>query len=265
MDQTSIEKALQNIAIQKIDYFKQIGSTNDAANQWLSSGGQGIYLCVADEQLKGRGRDGRKWQSPPNSALAFSLAFSKDHLPQIKPPLITGLTSVAISKTLENIFKLEPKIKWPNDILVDRKKIGGILTEANWQGDEFQSLIVGIGINVASSSIAEEAHFRFPATYIETETKISMKRVELLASFVNSILQHFEQFSEQQLLAAWEERMAFIGETIEIQLSEGKAFSGKLVGIDSSARLRLQDEDGKEARFAAGEIRQQAFVDRLDN
>ena len=149
MDLSEIESQFVGLKFDKIEYFKQISSTNDAANQWLDSGAKGRYLALADEQLTGRGRDGRKWETPPQSALAFSLAFAHDQIPLEDFALVNGYVSVAICKTIEKHFMLEPKIKWPNDILLNGKKFAGILTEAKWQANRLQHLIIGIGINVA--------------------------------------------------------------------------------------------------------------------
>lgn len=255
MNQNLIEHQFQDLAIDNIEYFEQISSTNDAASLWLNMGGQGRYLAVADEQLQGRGRDGRKWQTPPNSALAFTLAFAQDAIPIEDFALVNGYVSVAICRTIENNFQLKPKIKWPNDILLDGKKVSGILSEAHWQSNKLQSLIIGVGINVASSSISGSSQFQFPATFLDEHSANAIDRTELLHDIVRSIYREFSQQNKTDLLNAWESRLAFKNEKVELHGAKQHYLLATLIGLDLNGRIKLLDESGQAVNFAAGEIR----------
>jgi len=264
MDQDQIHKQFRGLGIAKIEYFKQISSTNDAAEKWLISGSTGRYLAFADEQTAGRGRDGRKWESPPYSALAFSLAFSKGHIPIEEFALVNGYVSVAICKALESQFNLEPKIKWPNDILLNGKKLAGILTEAKWQANQLQHLIMGIGINVASSSIAASNQFRYPATYLNDWLGKPLNRNKLLRNIVESIFDELNLHNKPKLIEDWESRLAFMKQKVVFQGSQGNRVFAKLIGLDKNGQIRLQDESGKDIKFTAGEIRMRP-TDEPDN
>ena len=265
MDQKLIENQLFGLGIDKIEYFKQITSTNDAASQWLNSGAQGRYFAVADEQIMGRGRDGRKWETPPNSALAFSLAFSREHMPIENFALVNGYVSVAICKTLEKHFNLEVKIKWPNDILLNGQKLSGILTEAKWQANQLQHLIIGIGINVASSSIEQSSQFQYPATYLNAWLAKPLPRSDLIGKFVASIFKGFEQENNRNLLKQWESRLAYRNEKVELLRANKNKMIAILIGLDSNGRIRLRDENGQEIKFSAGEIRMRPIEGHENN
>lgn len=255
MNQDILEGKIGELGLAHFDYFEQISSTNDAAHQWLKAGNKGLYLAVADEQLKGRGRDGRAWQTPAKSALAFSLAISQEKIQIQQPALITGLAAIAICKVLERHFGLAPTIKWPNDILIEGKKVGGILTEASWDGDQLKSLIIGIGINVAQSSIAEASQFLFPASYLEAWLEKAVDRAELLTLIVAALLEDFDQLEGEALINEWEARLAYRNEIVDIVSGDVPQGKGKLLGLDQEGRAILEEAQGQISQFAAGEIR----------
>src|SRR5690606_3785950 len=144
-----LEQALQGFSIGPWRYFDRLGSTNDEAARWADRGAPHLALVLADEQYAGRGRLGRQWFTPPGAALALSLVLRprpENRLASEQIPFYTALGALALSQALRRQLGLSPAIKWPNDVLLVGRKTAGILAEAQWQGDQVQAVILGIGV-----------------------------------------------------------------------------------------------------------------------
>ena len=168
MNEHSLKKTLSKLNIGGLRYFDSIGSTNDEALAWAAAGARDLSIVIADEQTQGRGRLDRKWFTPKGSALAFSLilrptATLRPHLSRT-----VGLAALSIAETCSRLG-LAPRIKWPNDILLNGKKTAGILIENVWSGDDVDSLVIGMGINVHKASVPPAELLQFPATSLEDE------------------------------------------------------------------------------------------------
>ena len=131
-----------SLSLGEVRYFESIGSTNDEALAWAAKGAPDLSLVIADEQTAGRGRLNRTWFTPKGTALAMSLILR----PASGTPLsrTVGLAALSIADSLLK-RGLTPRIKWPNDVLLNGKKIAGILVETVWAGTEVESLVIGIG------------------------------------------------------------------------------------------------------------------------
>ena len=152
MQLAALEECLDGLPLGPLRYLEQAGSTNDEAVNWADAGAPDLALVIADEQTAGRGRHGRRWFTPPGSALAFSLVL-RDNLwtgtlessPQAFQMVLSRLTAlgaIAVSQALRQSLGLESQIKWPNDILLDRRKVSGVLTEAQWLGNQPIAIIL---------------------------------------------------------------------------------------------------------------------------
>jgi BirA family biotin operon repressor/biotin-[acetyl-CoA-carboxylase] ligase len=251
VNQAEFDAAISGLPLSKAAFYPTIGSTNDVVAVWAKAGIGPTALAAADEQTSGRGRAGRHWLTPAGSALAFSLLLGNQG-DQLEPGKIAGLGAVAVSEALESLG-LQPEIKWPNDILVNRKKICGILPEAHWAGDKLQALILGIGINVARSSIPADAVFAFPASSVEEELGREVEPARLMRSVLESLLRWKPRIDERDFLAAWEYRLAFKGELVRLELPDGGAEDATVVGLNADGALRLQNDEGTRS-FQMGEI-----------
>src|SRR5258706_10873270 len=131
--------------IGEIRYFESICSTNDEAIAWAAIGAPDLSFVIADEQTAGRGRLNRKWFTPKETALAFSLI-----LYPASNSLLSWTVGLAALSIADSLLKhgLTPRIKWPNDILLNGKKVAGILIETVWSGTEIDSLVIGMAMNV---------------------------------------------------------------------------------------------------------------------
>ena len=156
MDSFSLEKSLAGLRLGPLHYYHQIGSTNDEAARWAADGAPDLSLFVADEQTDGRGRLGRRWFTPAGSALALSLILRDQGQGSALPRHITRLTALgalAVCDALSDLYALQAEIKWPNDVLLSRRKIAGVLAEAHWQGEQLVAVILGIGVNVRQAAL----------------------------------------------------------------------------------------------------------------
>jgi BirA family biotin operon repressor/biotin-[acetyl-CoA-carboxylase] ligase len=212
-------------------HFRLVDSTNERARALAAAGAPHGTLVTADAQTSGRGRQGRVWSAPPGQALLCSLVVRE---PPRLLPLATGAAVAAIAGS-------EARIKWPNDVLVDGRKVAGILVEARPQG---RWAVVGIGVNVAVSVAELPAELRDRAGTLSYEPRA-------LEGWLDRLLEALSRWieaSEEEVLAYVRERDALFGRPVH--WSGG---SGTGAGIDGDGRLVVAAEGGQVA-LEAGEV-----------
>lgn len=253
MNESSLKKQLAKINLGGLRYFDSVGSTNDEALAWAASGAKDFSLVVADEQTQGRGRLDRKWFTPKGSAIAMSLIL-RPNAP-MRPHLsrTVGLAALSLADACLKLG-LSPKIKWPNDILLDGKKTAGILVETVWCGDEADLLVIGMGINVGTESVPPKESLKFPATSVEDMLGKALKREEFISLVLSAVQDRREQIGANGFIKAWEEQLAFRGEAVQIQPGSGETIHGVLDGLESDGSLRLRDEHDKSVVVRFGDV-----------
>jgi len=234
-------------------WFETIGSTNDAALAWVSQGAPDFSLVLADEQTSGRGRMERRWFTPPHSALAMSLILRPTLEERALPSRMTGLLALSLTDSLLELG-LAPQIKWPNDVLLNGKKVAGILVEATWTGERLDAFVLGLGVNVLQTSIPPAEQLLFPATSLETELGRRIDRTELLRSILTGVLKWRPQLGMDSFLRAWDENLAFRGQQVQVEERSGQSIVGELLGLESDGSLRLRNQYGKSVTVQFGEI-----------
>ena len=177
--ESQYQSQLSSLSLGSFRYYDTLGSTNDEALTWASKGAPDLSLIVADEQTSGRGRMDRKWFTPPNSAMAMSLVLRPTPTERAHPSRTTGLLALSLTESLLELG-LNPRIKWPNDVLLADRKVAGILVESSWTGEKLDALVLGMGVNVLKASVPPADQLLFPATSIETELGYPIHRAELL-------------------------------------------------------------------------------------
>ncbi len=217
-------------------YCEEIDSTNSflMKNEEFKENGT---VLTSEFQTHGRGRLERTWISNKGQNLLFSILLNKDINPQNINIYNLG-ASLAIGETLENLYQIKPEMKWPNDVLVGRKKIAGVLCESVMQGSKIKKLIIGIGINVNQVNFAGEYFIR--PTSIRAEIRKKVNRERLLSEFLNIFEETIELLKEEpaKALDAWREKCKLIGEKIWIR--EGKQeWFGIFKDINSKGYLLL--------------------------
>jgi BirA family transcriptional regulator, biotin operon repressor / biotin---[acetyl-CoA-carboxylase] ligase len=274
MDQTRLLKSLSDLPLGAIKYFDRLGSTNDEASAWAAQGAPDLALVIAEEQTAGRGRQGRSWVTVPGASLALSLVIYPSEKSLYILPRLTALGALAVKDTLEKYYGVHAQIKWPNDVLVQRRKLAGVLAEAQWMGDQIGALILGIGINIAAASVStalrNDDSVRFPATYIESILERPVDRLELLHNVVAELLRWRPRLASPEFLQAWEASLAFRGEHVQVITGQsvGKdglpagleghpptVVDGMILGLAPDGSLKLRIQSGEVIAVRAGEVR----------
>ena len=259
-----LQEALSDLPLGEVRYYEQIGSTNTAALQWANAGAPDLSLVVADEQTAGRGRLDRVWVTPPGAALAFSLLMQLQgqsappvQLPEKVMPFITALGAVAVSAALRQEYDLIAEIKWPNDVLLARRKISGVLVETQWQGEKPTSTVLGIGINVATKSIPQDIDLLYPATSVESVLGRPVDRWHLLHAVIEELLIWRSQLSSTEFLQTWENQLAFMGEWVRVSSHDNVCTSfqeGIVLGLSPQGTLKLRTRSGQIATIHSGDL-----------
>lgn len=238
----------------EVIFWEETGSTNVEAKRLADQGSVHGTLVVADSQIGGKGRRGRSWHSPKGSAIAMSLILKPELEPE-KASMLTLIQAMAVTKALEDICGISPQIKWPNDILVNEKKVCGILTEMNLDKAKISSIIIGCGINVNQDDFPEE--IAEIATSLKIETGQSQCRAKLIAHICKVFEEYFEEFMVVKDLSgivdAYNERLISRGRTVKV-LDPKEEFTGEALGINALGELLVKRADGATVNVYAGEV-----------
>jgi BirA family transcriptional regulator, biotin operon repressor / biotin---[acetyl-CoA-carboxylase] ligase len=244
---------LSGLPLGEVRYFESLGSTNDFALAWASENPPDFSLVLADEQTSGRGRMGRKWFTPPGAGLALSVILQVNAFEREKIALFSGLGALALVDALRN-YGIAAEVKWPNDVLINRKKVAGILVEVNWLGADVEALVLGIGVNVTPEAIPPDVELNFPATCVQAETAVPLERFGLLRALLQSLVDWRSRLGSDAFLQAWQSSLAFDGETVQVAGPETESVVGVVDGLETDGSLRLVVNDERRLiRF--GEIR----------
>ncbi len=254
MNQSELRKILSKLPLGEIRYFDSIGSTNNEALARGMGGAPDLSLVIADEQTAGRGRLDRKWFTPKGTALAFSMILRPTRAEKPHLTRIVGLAALAITDSLR-IYGLVSQVKWPNDILLDRRKVAGILVESVWSGEEVDCLVIGIGINVLKSSVPAPEFLSFPATSLEQFLGPDVERAKILQDILAGIIALRPHVGSDSFIVSWEKALAFRGEQVEVHQGDGSILTGELLGLGPEGSLRLRADTGKFITVQFGDVR----------
>jgi BirA family biotin operon repressor/biotin-[acetyl-CoA-carboxylase] ligase len=238
---------------EQFHFFPTIGSTNDQALELARQGAPHGTLVVADEQTAGRGRAGRHWVTPPNSALALSLVLRPVGLPTEAVGGMTVIGALAVAEALEGIG-VEAQIKWPNDVLLSGRKVAGVLVEGSWMGNEIEYAVLGIGVNMRPEAVPPAAEVDYPATCVEDTVGKHVERTALLLSIVEGVGRWYPHLGRSALSEAWNSRLAFQGQEVLVVGGTEQEIVGRVLGLSTDGRLRLASAAGEILEISAGDV-----------
>lgn len=238
-------------------YFDETGSTNIDAKRYAEDGAIHGTVVVADMQTSGRGRRGRAWQSPSGSAIYMTIILKPDFLPD-KASMLTLVMALSVAGAITETTGLEAGIKWPNDIVVNKKKVCGILTEMNVEHDYIQYVVIGVGINVNN---AESGEFNEEIRQTATSLKIEMGGAVNRAALIERILVHFERnydtfvrtLDMSGLMETYDEHLLNLNTEVKVLDPKGE-YMGIARGINETGELLVEKEDGTVVEVYAGEV-----------
>jgi len=236
----------------KIAYFNIIGSTNAEAVEWGRKGAPHGSLIVADSQCAGRGRLGRHWDSPAGKGLYFSLLL-RPELPAAQAPLTTLAVGLGLAATLRGLDVAPLVLKWPNDLMVAKKKLGGMLTEMFHSGSKVDFLVVGVGLNVSQEAKDFSPEVVPLATSLKLIRNQPWDRADLLTRLVPAIFGEVNRLSREgpsSVVSRWEKESGMVG--LEVSFEEsGQRHRGKVLGLDPDGKLRVAKSDGSISELLA--------------
>lgn len=235
--------------------LEETDSTNDEAVRQLAAGRAAPFAVIARRQLRGRGRFGRVWHSDANGNLYVSVAFR----PQVAPAQMSTFTlwmGVNLCELLVNFTGLTPGLKWPNDILFDGRKAGGILTEARVDADQIRDLVFGLGLNVNNPASGWPGDLARRAVSLAEVAGAPLDFNRLAAAVIGRTLLAYAKFGDgsykKTFADLWNRFDLLRGKPITL-IEAGRRHHGTVTGLDDEGALLLRDARGRSHRFRAGE------------
>ena len=235
----------------KIYSYETTDSTMDVAHRLAQSGSREGTVIFSEGQSKGRGRMGREWLSPKGKGIYLSLILRPDVSPA-DAPKITLMSAVAVANTIRKATHLGALIKWPNDILINNRKVCGILTEMSAEINTVKYIVLGIGINVNTA----KADLPKEATSLKAEVGESVARVELTQELLRELEHQYSIFKEKgfkTIIEKWRGLSHTLGEEVKI-VCQNKKIEGMAVDLDMSGALVVRLDSGFTEHIMAGDV-----------
>ncbi len=230
-------------------YFLSLPSTMEVARKKAQSGAKDGTVIVASEQKAGRGRFARQWLSPPGS-ISLSVILRPDFA---SLTFMIMLSAVAVAKTIEEVTSLQTQLKWPNDVLINGKKVCGILTESTLKGNRVDYVIIGIGINV-NMRMAAYPEIAEIATSLSDEMGYDLLILNLLRKLLAELDDLYSLLPNgEPIFSEWRQRMTMLDK--RVQVISGTACSEGIAGdVERDGSLLLKLDDGSAQHILAGDI-----------
>lgn len=237
-----------------LSYLKETDSTNNDAKRCMEEGGVHGTLIVAERQTAGRGRRGKLWESPEGTAIYMTIGMKPEFAPD-KASMLTLVMALSVAQAIEEQSGLEAGIKWPNDVVVNKRKVCGILTEMILEAEYIRCVVTGVGINVNQPSMPEEIAQTATSLFIEKGGKLSR------AALIESVMRHFENNYDcfigsldlSELKEAYEARLANKDKLVRVLDPKGE-YEGIARGIRCTGELIVELPDGIVREVYAGEV-----------
>ena len=232
----------------KFYYFKTLDSTNNKAKEFTKKGFYNLVI-IADKQTKGRGRFKRRWSSDLGG-LYMTIGLKVKDINKVK--YLTFITAISVAKTIKKISKLSPKVKWPNDVLVNDKKICGILTETV-SGKENYAL-VGVGLNTNQKKLSNNFIHKATSLSLETNKKFNIKKIsKIMIKEFNNLYKYYNIKNYKKIIEVWKANSHTLGKEIKAKTVSG-TYVGKAINIDDNCNLILKLKNGKIKKIMEGDV-----------
>ncbi len=234
-------------------YYEVIDSTNTQAKRLALQGAE-CFLVLAETQTGGRGRRGRCWESPEGTSISMSLLLRPDILTD-RASMLTLVMGLSVVEALQQELGVHTAIKWPNDVVLNKKKLVGILTEMGLKGMAIDYIVIGVGINVSVVDFPKELEDK--ATSLQLECGYTVEREQLITAVLRCFDKNYQEFLKTQdltgLRTRYESVMANQNQMVKV-LELGHEYEGKAIGINNRGELLVEREDGSVEAVYAGEV-----------
>lgn len=254
MKQIPQEKLTTRVIGRQVKYFDVIDSTNLEAKRHKSDEECHGMVFLAEQQNQGRGRMGRSWVSPEGTGIWMSILLKPDFSPSLASQ-ITILAALATADAIRKVTEVDCLIKWPNDIVVNKKKVCGILTEMGATESKIEYLVAGIGINVNTEYFPDD--IRDVASSLRIEGKEKYEREDIVAELLNSFERYYDDFlkcgSLKKIVNYYNSILINKGKKVKI-VENVNTDIGEALGIDETGRLLVRMDDGEERAIVSGEV-----------
>jgi len=239
---------------QEVFYYQEISSTQEKAVELAKQGYPEGTLIIAEKQISGKGRLGRNWESRPGS-ISFSLIFRPNMRPEdiLHFPLATG---IATARAIQNLTGSYPRLKWPNDILLSARKLGGILTELAAEPDKLHYLVIGIGININTPKSCFSEQLQSTATSLFTEHGQEFSRLgflQVLLRELEAIHSQYQAYGFTRIREDWKALNITLGRKVKI-LDSDKAIQGTAQDINPQGGLVISTASGENLTVTSGDV-----------
>jgi len=235
----------------KIYYSETAPSTNEIADALAMKGEPEGALVVAETQTKGKGRLGRIWFSPKYKGIYFSLILRPDILPS-QAPILTLLSAVAVCEAIREVCGEQALIKWPNDIYLNNKKMGGILTELSAETDRVRFVVVGIGLNVNN----DRKSLISTATSLKDQKNETVSRLQLLRVLLHRLEENYLLFQNKEtacIIEKWRHHSLTLGKRVKVY-SHKQHIEGQALDVDTDGGLLVRVDSGITKKVMAGDV-----------
>jgi len=239
----------------KLHYFDELRSTNSHARELAEEDGAEGEIVIAETQTEGRGRLGRRWESPAFANLYLSIIL-RPTLAPTHAPQITLTAAVALAECVAPLIPQGPTIKWPNDILVNGKKLAGVLTEAACAAERIEYVILGIGVNINYPIESMPPEIRSRSTSLMDLTGVRSDRETVLARLIHDLDRCYGELEEsgfEVLRPRWEACFHLRGRRVRVELLD-QVLIGRARGIARDGALVLEDDHGDLKNIYAGDV-----------
>jgi len=237
---------------QALELYPEIDSTNRRAAEWARGGAPDGAVVLAERQTAGKGRLGRRWFAPSQSSLLMSIVL-RPRLEPLQAQRMTMICSLGAAQAIEGVTGLHPAIKWPNDLLLTGKKLGGVLTELGVSGGRLHYAIVGMGLNV-NLDLCQLPDVMSPPTSLLSELGRAVDRQVLLLSILSRVDALYARFEAGwSPHADWRKRLDTIGRTVSVGEADG-VVTGVAEDVDADGALLIRTSDGGVRRMLAGDV-----------
>lgn len=231
---------------ERIYHFQEVETTMDRAKALAREGAPHLSCVVAELQTKGRGRLNRQWVSS-RGGLWFTLILR----PSLPPPLVyiyNFAASLSLSRVLNQLFDVDVRVKWPNDLLINGQKLAGMLSEMETRADLVQFLTIGIGINVNN----DPANKEFKAISLKKICKKNLARKQILARFLSEFQDLIQEIDAPAIIAQWKEHTATIGSRVRVETFD-RVYEGKAIDVDETGALIIEDDQNQRQKIIYGD------------